>query len=104
MTYQKPFLSKQTTVPHGKDVQVNTYGGYTRGWMVNTVSPHQVEAGKKAHLIRLVMINEGFRELVYAAHMRLTGKPMTDYSWCDLDSDAQYDLCKIAQNKLTPIN
>lgn len=104
MTYQKPFLSKQTTVPHGKNVQVNTYGGYTRGWIVNTVEPDQVQAGLRLQLIRLVMVNYDFRAHVYAEHMRLTGKPMNDYSWCDLDDDAKYDLCKLAQAKLTTLN
>lgn len=101
MTYQKPFLSKQTVVPSGNMVQLNTYGGYTRGWIVNTVFPQQRNVGLKAQLLRLVELSEEFRSTVSLVYQNKIGQPLTHDIWESLSLDTQYDLCILAQKELS---
>jgi len=105
MTYQKPFISKQTVVKAFADiVQVNTYGGTDRGWMVRTVNRNNTVAELNDQLLRLVELSIVFRGYVIDVYRDVTGTSMRQSIWDDLDDIKKLEYCKLAQNKLTQLN
>lgn len=104
MTYQKPFVSKQTVVPDGRNIQVNTYAGTDRGWLITTCPMEQRNIVLQNHLIQLYELSGQFRGIMVKLYRERTGMYLTSEIWEAMPERERVEWCKNTKFKLTQFN